>query len=334
MIKIPLSDIINKIKEKSGISEAEINAKIDKKLDQLSGLISKEGAAHIIANELGIKLFEQSAGRLQIKNILAGMRNVETVGKVQRLFELREFQTENRTGKVASLIIADETGSIRIVMWGDQADRVSQIKENDILKIIGGYVRENQGRKEIHINDRSKLALNPPGEKIDSVKEFTSRRRSIADLGESEENAELLGTIVQVFDPRFFPVCPSCGKRTKDESNQHTCLDHGQVNPNHSYVLNLILDDGTETIRCVFFKNQVERLLNKTENEMQQFKDNADGFSPVKNELLGKIVKLIGRVSKNQMFDRLEFIAQLVFPDPNPQDEVQRLEAEKAENAS
>ena len=55
MFKLPLQDIINKIKEKTELSEAEINSKINQKLDQLSGLISKEGAAHIIANELGVK---------------------------------------------------------------------------------------------------------------------------------------------------------------------------------------------------------------------------------------------------------------------------------------
>ncbi len=137
MIKIPITDIISKIQAKTNLSEQEINVKIDKKLDQLSGLISREGAAHIIANELGIKLFEQTTGKLQIKNVLAGMRNVETLGKVQRLFELREFQTENRSGKVASLVAADETGSIRIVLWGDQADKIKQIKEKDIIKIIG-----------------------------------------------------------------------------------------------------------------------------------------------------------------------------------------------------
>jgi len=334
MIKIPLSDIISKIKEKSGLSEAEINSKIDKKLDQLSGLISREGAAHIIANELGIKLFEQTAGKLQIKNILAGMRNVETLGKIQRKFELREFQTENRAGKVASLVIADETGSIRVVMWGNQADKINEIKENDILKIIGGYVRENQGRKEVHINDRTKIVINPPGEKIDSVKEYTSQRKPIESLQESDENAELLATIVQVFDPRFFPVCPECGKRAKEENGQFSCLDHNQITPTHSYVLNCILDDGTETIRCVFFKNQIERLLSKKQEEILQYKDEPSKFEPIKTDLLGKIIKIVGRATKNQMFDRLEFIAQLVFPDPNPEEEMQKLESTKAENAS
>ena len=58
MIKIPYEDIISKIKSGSKLSEEEIEAKIEAKLKQLSGLISKNGAAHIIANELGVKLIE------------------------------------------------------------------------------------------------------------------------------------------------------------------------------------------------------------------------------------------------------------------------------------
>ena len=81
MIKIPFEQLVGKIKKESNISEDEINEKVNDKMKQLSGLISKEGAAHIVANELGIKLFESFSGKLQIKNIVAGLRNVETIGK-------------------------------------------------------------------------------------------------------------------------------------------------------------------------------------------------------------------------------------------------------------
>ena len=54
MIKIPFEEMISKVQEKSKLGEAEIRLKIDQKLTQLSGLISKEGALHIIANELGV----------------------------------------------------------------------------------------------------------------------------------------------------------------------------------------------------------------------------------------------------------------------------------------
>src|SRR3989338_8932513 len=114
MIKIPYEEIVLKI-----------NERIEKKMKQLSGLISKEGAAHIVANELGAKIFEQLSGRLQIKNILTGMRDVETVGKVLQVGDTREFMRGDALSKVASILIGDETGTIRAVLWGSQADNAA-----------------------------------------------------------------------------------------------------------------------------------------------------------------------------------------------------------------
>ena len=75
MIATPdYTQIISKLKE-NGLSESEIEEKIDNKMKQLSGLISKDGAVHIIANELGIKVFEE-IGEIKIGNAKNGMRNV------------------------------------------------------------------------------------------------------------------------------------------------------------------------------------------------------------------------------------------------------------------
>ena len=264
MLKMPLNDIIARIKEKANVSEEDINSKIEQKLKQLSGLISKEGAAHIVANEYGVKLFEQLAGRLEIKNILAGMRNVEAVGRVQQIFDVREFHTESRQGKVGSFVIADETGSIRVVCWGSQADLVAQLSQNQIVKVV-------------------------------------------------------------------FEVCPECGKRTKQSESGFICDTHQKITPSYSYVLNLVLDDGTENIRAVFFKNQANNLLNKTEQGILGYKDNPAEFEAVKTELLGNIIKVVGRATKNQFFDRLEFIASRVYPSPDPDEEISRLSKEVGE---
>jgi hypothetical protein len=58
MISIPLKDIISKIAKQTDLGESEIQQKIKAKIEQLYGLVSEEGAAHIVANEYGIKLFE------------------------------------------------------------------------------------------------------------------------------------------------------------------------------------------------------------------------------------------------------------------------------------
>tara|TARA_Y100000310_G_C20701769_1_gene830625 strand:- start:4634 stop:5773 length:1140 start_codon:yes stop_codon:yes gene_type:complete len=326
MFKIPLEDVIAKIKEKAGISEEEINTKIKTKLDQLSGLISKEGAAHIIANELGVKVIEQVSGKLQIKNILPGMRSVETVGKVTQKFDIHEFQKEDRKGKLGSMVIGDETGTIRIVLWQEQADKLNSIKEGDIIKIKDGYSKDNQGKKEVHISEKGTLIINPPDETIGDIKLGTSTRKNIKDLRENDDDAEILGTIVQVFDIRFFEVCPECGKRARPKDDGFECITHNKVTPAYSYVLNVHIDDGTENIRIVCFRNQVEQLLNKTSDEILSYKESPDKFEEVKTELLGNQIKIIGRVSNNTMFNRLEFVCSQVFPSPDPSEEIKRLE--------
>ena len=328
MIKIPYEEIVLKINENTKMPVSEIEERVERKLKQLSGLISKEGAAHIVANELGVKVFEPLSGKLQIKNILTGMRDVETLGKVLQLYEIREFSNETRSGKVASMLIGDETGTIRVVMWGTQADNSANLGQGFIVKVIGGYVRENNGRKEIHMNDRSQLVINPKGEVISDVAVEIKQgvRKSIKDLNENDNEVELLGTIVQVFDIRFYEVCPKCSKRARQSVDLYVCPEHGNVIPSYAYVLNSVLDDGTETIRCVFFRNQAEKLLNLSQEQLLKFRNNPAEFEAAKNELLGMIVKLNGRTNKNSMFNRLEFVVNSVDIKPNPEEEMKRMQ--------
>ncbi|MBI2134973.1 hypothetical protein HYU09_03205 [Candidatus Woesearchaeota archaeon] len=329
MIKIPYEHIIGKIQQESDISEEVLNEKINAKMKQLSGLISREGAAHIVANELGIKLFDNVTGKLQIKNIVPGLRNVETVGKVLQAYELREFNTNNRQGKVASFLMADETGKIRVVMWGSQADNIHNLKEGTIVKIIGSYVKENSNYIELHLNEKSKLIIDPPGETVE-VKDMVvkSERKAINELKENDNAAEILATIVQVFEPRFFEICPKCGKRAKPEEGIFVCAEHKNVEPDYSYVLNLVVDDGTDNIRAVFFRDSMEKLLNAKKEKILEYRQNPESFEQVKNDLLGNMVKINGRAKKNLFFDRIELVANSVDINPNPEEEIRRLDEE------
>ncbi len=327
MFKIPQSELIAIIKEKSGLTDSEIDSRIQQKMKQLAGLISKEGAAHIIANELGIKILDKFSGKLQIKNILSGMRNVETVGRILKLYEIREFITQDRAGKVASFVLGDSTGTMRVVLWGDQADLIRALNENMIVKILGGYVRDNKGILEIHMNERSKIIQNPPGEEVGTIR-FEVSRKKISELNEKDTNVELMGTIVRVFEPRFFEVCSECGKRARLRDGAFFCEEHNKVEPKYSFVLNLFLDDGSDNIRTVFFGDHALKVINKNASQIMQYKDNPEKFEDVKTELLGNIIKLVGRVNKNEMFDRLEFITQSVDINPNPDEEIKKLDEE------
>ncbi len=324
MFKIPLSQLKTKILRSGKISGTELDDKIKTKINELSGLISEEGAAHIIANELGVELL-QSGDKLKIKEIYAGMRNVTMIGKVVRKYEVREFHKEDRVGKVCSLILGDETGTIRLVLWNDQVEQIINLNENDTIMVKDAYVRENNNNIEIHLGQSGQLTINPKGEKVAEVRSSNFQRKKISELVTSEENVEIMGTVVQIFDPRFFHTCPRCRSRANETEGGYTCAEHGPIKPDTGYVMNLVLDDGTGTIRTVFWKNQLNHLLGKEEQDFIIYKNDLAKFEMVKTDLLGEQYKLRGQVKKNEMFERIEFNVQFVEK-AKPEEELARLE--------
>ncbi len=332
MINMPYPDIIEKIKEEKSISDDELDERIKQKMDQLSGLISKEGAAYIVANDLGVKLI-QTGGPVQIKGVVAGMRSVETAGKVTKKFDVVEFDKDGRKGRVGSFIIADETGQIRVTAWHDQTALLGSFNEGDTVKLLNGYVRNNQGQKEIHLNDRSRIIVNPPGIDIKGVAEPSrpeSSRKKISDLNENDQNVEIFGTVVQVFDPRFFEQCPECRKKVIQKDSGFVCERHGAVTPDYGYVVNVTLDDGSDSVRAVMFRQQMQQLFRKNDEELMSVRESPEKIDLLKTELLGEQIIVAGRTTKNAMFDRLEIIANRVERDVDPEKEIKRLKEKAA----
>jgi len=317
--------IVELMLKKGSLSKEEIEKKVNAKVESLSGLISKEGAAHIIAHEMGIEVETPVSpeGNTDLKNLVSGMRNINVIGKITRLFDLKEFnKSDGSTGKVKSGFFNDETGGCRIVFWDDATSL--DVNEGDIIKLNNTYVRENRGNLEVSTNDPTLVEINPKDVKLNvKVNSNSSEitKKKISELQENDYNVEIMGTIVQIYDPRFYEVCPVCSKRLKNGNN---CPEHGEVEPKFNYVMNIVLDDNTENIRIVLFNEVVESLTNLNRDGVLSYKDNSN-FSLVKDSLLGNIVKVIGRVTKNQMFDRLELVAREVKVDVNFKDEISSL---------
>lgn len=296
----------------SGLSQRDIEEKIEKKLKDLSGLISRDGALHIVANELGVKLENTlTGGILKLKDIVPGMKNLETAGKVIQVYELREFTSKDRKGKVASLLMGDETQTLRLTMWGEQAHTVEKVKPGDIIKISAGYVKDNRGQLEIYANERTVLDINPQGLSVEGVtvsqdpSALPNTRKTIKELDSENVSVELFATLVQVYEPRFFE------RKNTGET---------------SYLVNGVLDDGTETMRTVFFAEQAQSLLGLAHEDIMKFKDDPTLFASKKQELVGAQLKVQGRTKLNTYFDRLEFTARSVNMNPDPKAELEALE--------
>ena len=332
MMQISYEDIVKKIVDEKGLSEEEITEKVKGKLNQLSDLVSKEGAAHIVANELGVKIFEKVGQRnFKIGEIKGYMRSVDVVGKTVRVYEVRTFNKNNREGKVANFMIGDETGVVRVVLWDTnhiQEIEKGNIKEGVIIKLKNAYVRENNGYLEVHLGGQGKLMINPEGEEVGDVNFQTQQKnyikKQIKDLKENDFNVGILGTVVQLFEPRFYEVCSNCGKRARLEGDRFVCPEHGAVKEKLVPIVNIFFDDGTENIRVVCFREQASALVGMSSDELLSLKDNPEKIDELKNNILGKQIIIVGRVTKNEMFNRLELIARQIV-EVNPKEIAEEL---------
>ena len=95
------SQLVERISKASGLSTEEIERKVEAKRAKLSGLVSKEGAAQIVAAELGIN-FEKE--RMKISELVQGMRRANILGKVIEISPVRSYTKGEREGKVCNLI--------------------------------------------------------------------------------------------------------------------------------------------------------------------------------------------------------------------------------------
>ena len=319
MITVPYSYVIKRIQSTLKISQSDIESKISEKLEQLHGLISKEGAAQIVASELGVSLYEKISGSFKINEIFPGMRGVEIIGKVSDKSEIREFTNEKGKGKVAFFNIFDETGSVKVVLWNDKTEIITKINTGDIVKISKLYARKNNERIEVSFTDDSELLLNPEGV-------YIKPRRNTQLLSEIEDgdSVKVFATLVDIFSPVYFDRCPECGKRLKEGS----CEEHNLKE--QSLVLNAIADDGTATMRLVLWKLQALMLFNLigiTEEQTSSLRNAEDknSFSKIKNSLLGMQLKIRGYCKNNQAFNRKELIVSYVEK-ANPKEVVSLLQ--------
>lgn len=284
------SQLVERIARSSGLSVEDIERRIEAKRAKLSGLISKEGAAQVVASELGISFDKE---KMKIAELLIGMKRVNVVGKIIELASVRGYNKDGRQGKIGSFVLADDTANIRTVLW--DTNHISliekgQIKQDDVVEITNAYIRNT----ELHLTGLSDIKLS--NELLTEVKtEKIFHEKKILELKQGE-NAGVRAVIVQMFEPRFFQVCPACGKGIS-ETNE--CQEHGKVAGERRALLSLVLDDGTETIRAVLFSEQIDKLMTKEELE-------GENFLKKRQELLGREMFFSGQARQNKIYDSLE----------------------------
>ena len=297
MVDTGYDKLLERISKASGIEKEEIERKVEAKRAKLSGLISKEGAAQVVCAELGVNFDDE---KLKIDELVPGMRKANFIGKVISMFPVRTFERQGKENKVANFVVADKTSNIKVVLW--DTNHISlieegKIKQGSVVEINSGSVRDN----EVHLGSFSELKLsNEEFNDEDLKKQKPVKEKFIKDFIINDA-VNVRAFIVQAFDPRTFNVCPECKKKVNPEAEGFVCSEHGKVPAEKRALINIVIDDGTESIRTVLFHDQLNQ-IGITEI------DNPERLSNQKQDLLGKEMIFSGNVRMNKFFNNPEFI--------------------------
>lgn len=286
------NQLVEFISNNSGLTKEDIERRIEAKQAKLAGLISKEGAAQVVAAELNINFDKQI---IKISQIVPGMRKINLIGKIINLFPVREYNKNGRSGRIGSFVLADETSNIRTVLWDENhIDLIAkgQIFNDCVIEISNATLRNG----ELHLTSFSEIKLSDKSIDKVVVSQFFSKK--LINQFSPGEKVSTRAFIVQMFEPRFFQVCPQCRKKVNEMSE---CLEHGRVIPEKRVLLSFVIDDGSDSVRAVIFSDQIEKLISVKDLE------NMELFSARKKELMGKEMILSGQVRKNDMYNSNEF---------------------------
>ncbi|NOZ58278.1 MAG: DUF2240 family protein [Euryarchaeota archaeon] len=238
-MRMSLEELIERIATESGVEEGEIRRRIEEKQRELGGLITPEGAAHVVANELGVNLLTgiSRSRDIKIENIIPGMQSVDVVGRVRRIFPVREFtRSDGSRGRVRSVILADDTASIRVVFWGKDIEKLEKVEEGDILRIRDGYTREDlNGEPELHVGSRTRVILNPPDVDPEQFPEVETQVKKISELEDGMPSVDVMCKVMRIYEPREF---------TRDDGSR-------------GRVVNLLVADETGRGRLVLWNEDV-----------------------------------------------------------------------------
>ncbi|MFP4050550.1 MAG: OB-fold nucleic acid binding domain-containing protein [Thermoplasmata archaeon] len=130
-----IEDYYRKVEDIYSLQEFE--DLIEEKKKKYEDYLDQESLAHIIIAEHG----RNNDALDDIKDIEAGDETT-IKGEIVDLGQVRTFNSKNGEGKVRNVRIDDGTGSVKIVFWNEETERVKGFDIGMELKVINGYIQD------------------------------------------------------------------------------------------------------------------------------------------------------------------------------------------------
>ena len=232
-------------------------------------------------------------------------QDVIIIGRIIELNEAREFDRDNGDiGHVRNIEIADDTSSIRVVLWNDDAKR--EFEMGQPIKLQNPRLTlDRDNRIEANVS-RSTAILEPTENEIEKLPSYEELMEAIyvskpiESLLEDDVNVCVTGTIVQVGTDRVIrKKCPNCGYTVEESEDEFICDNCGHVfdEPRILFMIPTRIRDDTGEIQVTFFDNLAEELIGMKKEEILSLIDDGYGIEDKLEDLNGITIEIIANVS-------------------------------------
>lgn len=321
--------IIAKIVEETELDEDEIEEQVEEKMEEFEGLVSEEGAIHLVAKDAGVQIAEAGDQDLKVENIVPDMRKVTIKARIVSISDVNTFDRDDGDeGKVQNMVLGDDTGTIRLTLWDEQTEIAEKVSEGDAIKIGGAYtVEDDRGNAELRLGDEAQVKMADEDE-VPEVETRGSGDTSKADIREIvSENAsyEITGMVMEVYTSNpFYKVDPESGDTVREDDDGNYVTDDGDEvdEPESRLAISCVVDDGTDNIRVVLFRDQARKLLGIDEETEKEGDGNA--VEDAAKEVIGKQIKVEGRARYNDYFGTIELLGN-EFEEVSTNDRIEEL---------
>ena len=234
--------------------------------------------------------------------------DVIVVGRIIELNDIHKFDRDSGdTGSVRNIEIADETGSLKVVLWDDDAKREYELGQS--IKIQNPRLSlDMDNRIEANVN-RSTAILEPSESEIEKLPTYEELMEAIyvpkpiEALAEDDVNVCVTGTIEEIDPSRILlKKCPNCNSNVDGSEDEYICDNCGHVfdEPKYTLMIPTRIADDTGSISVTFFDRLAEELIGMKKEEVISLVDDGYGIEGKLEDLNGQTIEIIANVSFNE----------------------------------
>jgi ssDNA-binding replication factor A large subunit len=252
--------------------------------------------------------------KIKISEISSGMNSVTLIGRIVRKFPIKEFETNNKKGKLCSFQLGDDSAVIRTTAWNEKAEAADSFNEGDAVIISNAYTKEGRFGPELHLGYTAEIQKTT--ETLPSLREIakeTAIEKKINQLIDGE-SATIHASIQKVLSGNLaYTVCEKCGKKATKTENGLLCDTCGETKGKRNAIVSALISDDTAEIQLTAFGEHALFVIGMTQADLEKSLDEKSTESiidTINTNQNGKEIIVYGYSRPNKFSGTNEFVAK------------------------